>query len=179
MTPISEPIGRGKSSSSRSITASISSSCSSDNLKPSEPKNLIPLSSSGLCDAEIIIPTSAFITLVRYATPGVDITPNRITSVPIDKDRKSTRLNSSHVAISYAVFCLKKKTVNNVGHIDLSAQGKGTRHDSAVASPAPHSLSNYIPPLLSVSLSHATATPEIYPLSLHDALPIYCVTQKS
>src|SRR5690625_296136 len=28
---------------------------------------------------------------------------------PIDEDRKSTRLNSSHVAISYAVFCLKKK----------------------------------------------------------------------
>src|SRR5207253_8103771 len=26
-----------------------------------------------------------------------------------DGDRKSTRLNSSHVAISYAVFCLKKK----------------------------------------------------------------------
>src|SRR5436305_3315974 len=26
------------------------------------------------------------------------------------KDRKSTRLNSSHVRISYAVFCLKKKT---------------------------------------------------------------------
>src|SRR5690625_6546856 len=28
------------------------------------------------------------------------------------RDRKSTRLNSSHVAISYAVFCLKKKTNN-------------------------------------------------------------------
>src|SRR5256885_8136017 len=27
------------------------------------------------------------------------------------KDRKSTRLNSSHLVISYAVFCLKKKTV--------------------------------------------------------------------
>src|SRR5699024_12031775 len=27
-----------------------------------------------------------------------------------EKDRKSTRLNSSHVSISYAVFCLKKKT---------------------------------------------------------------------
>src|SRR5699024_11803432 len=26
-------------------------------------------------------------------------------------DRKSTRLNSSHVSISYAVFCLKKKTI--------------------------------------------------------------------
>src|SRR5690625_6192049 len=33
---------------------------------------------------------------------------------PLDlRDRKSTRLNSSHVAISYAVFCLKKKNKNN------------------------------------------------------------------
>src|SRR5690625_6815035 len=31
----------------------------------------------------------------------------------IDGDRKSTRLNSSHVAISYAVFCLKKKKKRN------------------------------------------------------------------
>src|SRR5439155_26080517 len=30
--------------------------------------------------------------------------------LPHRLDRKSTRLNSSHVAISYAVFCLKKKT---------------------------------------------------------------------
>src|SRR5437868_13073979 len=29
------------------------------------------------------------------------------------KDRKSTRLNSSHVSISYAVFCLKKKKNKN------------------------------------------------------------------
>src|SRR5690625_6905186 len=29
-------------------------------------------------------------------------------------DRKSTRLNSSHVAISYAVFCLKKKKAQHV-----------------------------------------------------------------
>src|SRR5207253_4824812 len=29
-------------------------------------------------------------------------------------DRKSTRLNSSHVAISYAVFCLKKKNIGTV-----------------------------------------------------------------
>src|SRR5690606_39868575 len=29
------------------------------------------------------------------------------------RDRKSTRLNSSHVKISYAVFCLKKKKNNN------------------------------------------------------------------
>src|SRR5439155_27391112 len=30
-------------------------------------------------------------------------------AVEMERDRKSTRLNSSHVAISYAVFCLKKK----------------------------------------------------------------------
>src|SRR5690625_5362006 len=33
-----------------------------------------------------------------------------------DSDRKSTRLNSSHVAISYAVFCLKKKKQHNHMH---------------------------------------------------------------
>src|SRR5690554_7716733 len=31
----------------------------------------------------------------------------------LKKDRKSTRLNSSHVRISYAVFCLKKKKIKN------------------------------------------------------------------
>src|SRR5690606_41025953 len=33
-------------------------------------------------------------------------------------DRKSTRLNSSHVKISYAVFCLKKKKKNHNSRID-------------------------------------------------------------
>src|SRR5699024_12273507 len=32
-----------------------------------------------------------------------------LNSLPVRQDRKSTRLNSSHVSISYAVFCLKKK----------------------------------------------------------------------
>src|SRR5437660_8831530 len=39
-------------------------------------------------------------------------THNRQRTLPVEigeLDRKSTRLNSSHVAISYAVFCLKKK----------------------------------------------------------------------
>src|SRR3989442_8102151 len=31
----------------------------------------------------------------------------------LERDRKSTRLNSSHVRISYAVFCLKKKKKND------------------------------------------------------------------
>src|SRR2546426_6990210 len=36
--------------------------------------------------------------------------PPRVSGV--DRDRKSTRLNSSHLVISYAVFCLKKKNNN-------------------------------------------------------------------
>src|SRR5437868_10444200 len=38
------------------------------------------------------------------------------TARPIqERDRKSTRLNSSHVSISYAVFCLKKKKNKQIG----------------------------------------------------------------
>src|SRR5256885_10889124 len=33
------------------------------------------------------------------------------------EDRKSTRLNSSHLVISYAVFCLKKKKTSTVRHV--------------------------------------------------------------
>src|ERR1035438_7971072 len=62
----------------------------------------------------------------RYETEGFESAP----------DRKSTRLNSSHLGISYAVFCLKKKRMR-------------------------------------ISLFfNDPATPEIYSLSLHDALPI-------
>src|SRR5690606_39446437 len=46
---------------------------------------------------------------------GVDICDQRarrFKPADLEEDRKSTRLNSSHVKISYAVFCLKKK--NNV-----------------------------------------------------------------
>src|SRR5690606_34514591 len=35
--------------------------------------------------------------------------PQMLLDQGLDRDRKSTRLNSSHVKISYAVFCLKKK----------------------------------------------------------------------
>src|SRR5690625_5457033 len=38
-----------------------------------------------------------------------------------ERDRKSTRLNSSHVAISYAVFCLKKKKIKIFANTDGEA----------------------------------------------------------
>src|SRR2546430_10284527 len=47
-------------------------------------------------------------TLIQRYAPGV--WPRLIIDELIRVDRKSTRLNSSHSQISYAVFCLKKKT---------------------------------------------------------------------
>src|SRR5437660_8897207 len=43
------------------------------------------------------------------------------------RDRKSTRLNSSHVAISYAVFCLKKKKDRQI--VALAAGGRYRQRD--------------------------------------------------
>src|SRR5438067_10489145 len=45
-------------------------------------------------------------------------------------DRKSTRLNSSHVSISYAVFCLKKKNTTRSATIHTTATiaPRATRH---------------------------------------------------
>src|SRR3989442_398578 len=76
---------------------------------------------------------------------------NNVKDYPYDpakakQDRKSTRLNSSHVRISYAVFCLQKK------HKKLASS---------------RSSSNPI-----IFFFNDTATTEIYTLSLHDALPI-------
>src|SRR5436189_4888665 len=58
------------------------------------------------------IDLSAF-ALMRIVAPGNDPEPAPARVVP-GRDRKSTRLNSSHRCISYAVFCLKKK--KPVGH---------------------------------------------------------------
>src|SRR2546429_5819885 len=40
---------------------------------------------------------------------GSNLLPQDLPAPPVYRDRKSTRLNSSHGYISYAVFCLKKK----------------------------------------------------------------------
>src|ERR1039457_6163022 len=77
-------------------------------------------------------------------------------------DRKSTRLNSSHLVISYAVFCLKKITKHlRADHLFAGAGG-----GVWVIHKARRKLTV---PLL---FFNDTATPEIYALSLHDALPI-------
>src|SRR2546426_3496378 len=54
------------------------------------------------------------------AVDGEDtwIQPAAVLGGAQDRDRKSTRLNSSHLVISYAVFCLKKK--KNIAHLHRS-----------------------------------------------------------
>src|SRR5437870_9441793 len=46
----------------------------------------------------------------RVVSPAKLTGTLKLKNTSANQDRKSTRLNSSHVAISYAVFCLKKKT---------------------------------------------------------------------
>src|SRR5258708_22233505 len=65
----------------------------------------LPISSERGSEAAIIDPlASAKTTLV---CPSVSV----CAATSVGTDRKSTRLNSSHQIISYAVFCLKKKTL--------------------------------------------------------------------
>src|SRR3712207_7330849 len=56
--------------------------------------------------------------VIGYFTGSADmesLTPNGVKCSQVGEgDRKSTRLNSSHANISYAVFCLKKKILDNL-----------------------------------------------------------------
>src|SRR2546426_1370717 len=55
--------------------------------------------------------------LERVARVEIDVTRfQRELAALRHRDRKSTRLNSSHLVISYAVFCLKKKKRKNNSH---------------------------------------------------------------
>src|SRR4051812_49563191 len=53
---------------------------------------------------------------VREAAVCLQLANGRLSNV---EDRKSTRLNSSHMSISYAVFCLKKKKVKAKGVVSM------------------------------------------------------------
>src|SRR5690242_21352965 len=61
-------------------------------------------------------------TTVKVSFGSMVVSP-RSDTVKVALDRKSTRLNSSHMSSSYAVFCLKKKTSvqrhEGVGHSSL------------------------------------------------------------
>src|SRR2546426_2644696 len=62
-------------------------------IDPNDSTSRLPLTGDGLADLLLGLPTN-----LRNQ---------------FNRDRKSTRLNSSHLVISYAVFCLKKKKKTN------------------------------------------------------------------
>src|SRR3989442_8695040 len=78
--------------------------CSSDLLFPEARQRALGDGGAGDQGSEGNIRTMSDI-LERLA----DVVESRKAGDPEKSDRKSTRLNSSHVRISYAVFCLKKK----------------------------------------------------------------------
>src|ERR1039458_5287405 len=75
------------------------------------------------------------------------------------RDRKSTRLNSSHLGISYAVFCLKKNQVRALTLVPRVFVGAGM----GVRPTGKDSFFFFF---------NDPGTPEISPFSLHEALPI-------
>src|ERR1022692_2612643 len=86
----------------------------------------------------------------------------------VSRDRKSTRLNSSHLVISYAVFCLKKESL--VAHAEdqlpevlpaVEPQDRGRKR----LHPVHQVLDGFF-------FFNDTPTPEIYSLPLHAVLPI-------
>src|ERR1039457_2640015 len=100
----------------------------------------------------------------------------------LHSDRKSTRLNSSHLVISYAVFCLKKNTIPYCYRTEHPGHGCIDASVSLVSRAPSRGLSNVgtdrCASLCSSSFPYSffffndAATPDIYPLPLHDALPI-------
>src|SRR3954465_5554849 len=95
-------------------------------------------------------------------------------------DRKSTRLNSSHTIISYAVFCLKKKkiitcrrncTILTYTRCAISAV-LAPQRVSGVVRLSGGTCGGVSCVLFFFFFFNDPATTEIYTLSLHDALPI-------
>src|SRR5690348_17573437 len=75
--------------------------------------------SSEVSPKQVVAPSASILSM-RLPTVGLEARPDVVSlsphfvemnssSMPHSSDRKSTRLNSSHPSISYAVFCLKKK----------------------------------------------------------------------
>src|ERR1022692_891338 len=97
-------------------------------------------------------------------TACVPCTDPRSLSFPVD-DRKSTRLNSSHLVISYAVFCLKKQKASrpteDAGGGREDAGGGGQPWSTGLC---PSRSTNFF-------FFNDTATTEIYTLALRDTLP--------
>src|SRR5215467_2156729 len=103
---------------------------------------------------------------LRQGAAGSPPRPFRCRGRTSAGDRKSTRLNSSHLVISYAVFCSKRKKVDRS---NIEPEQANPQRSSSPSSLSPRSLRRSC---RAPFFFNDTATTEIYTLSLHDALPI-------
>src|SRR5688500_19299644 len=91
--------------------------------RPPPPSSLFPYTT---LFRSLYFPTIPFApaAAVSVRTPVKDCLPTVITTgIVTVQDRKSTRLNSSHLVTSYAVFCLKKKSITQHEHNTASHDG--------------------------------------------------------
>src|SRR6266480_3059814 len=100
---------------------------------------------------------------------------------PVTADRKSTRLNSSHMSNSYAVFCLKKKNKHKPCRARVAEQVGVREPDLQRIEPELRRYAVHVQfdgerdgrdVEAALFFCSDTATTEIYTLSLHVALPI-------
>src|ERR1039457_2859604 len=124
-----------------------------------------------------------YTTLFRSALCRLPVSPTARSRQPTHRllDRKSTRLNSSHLVISYAVFCLKKTETCARGCARISLAHPQTRPGPAPSARCCCSISldprstcprSPVPAPRSSFFFNDTPTTEIYSLPVHDALPI-------
>src|SRR3989442_2645032 len=77
----------------------------------------------------------------------------------VGQDRKSTRLNSSHVRISYAVFCLKIKTYLSISRVfTLVMHDSSKLFGSVLSTTTIHTNSNAVHQMLSTTIHFASVT---------------------
>src|SRR6202140_619065 len=105
----------------------------------------------------------------------------QLTPVSARSDRKSTRLNSSHIPISYAVFCLKKKKTPGIIEHSSTPYSAPPPTTASIFGPSP-ARRLFRVPAAALEAAPATfavhfffkdrATPEIFPLSLPGPLHI-------
>src|SRR5205814_2537849 len=72
------------------------------------------------CDARVEQLLVGLLRALQLTRLAVVVADQRV-QVPVAGDRKSTRLNSSHLGISYAVFCLKKKCYPSLNTFESAA----------------------------------------------------------
>src|SRR2546430_11417088 len=78
--------------------------------------------SLGLAGGRVVAAGPVFGEVGRAVAEALLAEPRDVLTLVTGEDRKSTRLNSSHSQISYAVFCLKKKKKDaTVSHTDASS----------------------------------------------------------